>query len=173
VAARAWQREAEALIAGALGGPPEVTIEAGAAAGGPLPFRDGEAARAVLSFVGCAPAPAARRALLAEAGRVLAPGGALAVVDHNRPRRRLAALAALAGPPRVPGRSPAARWRRLAYPTAREVQAAGLGVECLRLAARERVQVVVARRAGPAGPQPAGGPRTAPTTGRSACPAPR
>jgi hypothetical protein len=49
--------------------------------------------------------------------------------------------------PRPAGVTPAIRWRRLAYPTAREIRAAGFVIERLRLAAGERVQVVWARRA--------------------------
>ena len=116
-----------------------------------LPLPAGALPAIALSFVGHAPRPAERRDLLAEIRRVLATNGTLVLLDHSRPRRRAAALAALARRPRVPGATPGARWRRLAYPAAREVQAAGLAVQCLRLVAGERVQLVVATRVEMAG----------------------
>lgn len=112
-----------------------------------LSIRDGALAWVGVSFLGNASPAARRRALLAEAARVLAAAGTLVVVDHNRPRRRLAAMVAVGAPPRPPGGTPAAAWRRLAWPTAREVRGAGLVVDRLRLAAGERVQVVFARHA--------------------------
>jgi hypothetical protein len=101
----------------------------------------------VLSTVGYS-VPAAQRILaLTRIGDILAEGGTLVVVDHNRPRRRWDAFRALLGAPWVPGVSPARRWRRLAYPTACEMQAAGWHVQRLRLAAGERLQIVFATRA--------------------------
>jgi SAM-dependent methyltransferase len=114
-----------------------------------LPFGDASIAALSLSLLGDGSEGGARVALLAELARVCVPGGVLVAVDHNRPRRRAAAFVAVVAPPRPPGRTPAARWRRLAYPAAREVWAAGFTIERLRLAAGERVQVVFARRAAP------------------------
>ncbi|MBI3769390.1 MAG: hypothetical protein HY271_13005 [Deltaproteobacteria bacterium] len=116
------------------------------AAADALPLRDASIAWLAVSFLGDASAPRRRGALLGEIARVLAPGATVVAVDHNRPRRRLAALTAVAGPPRPRSWLPAAAWRRLAYPTAREIHAAGFTIEHLRLAAGERVQIVVARR---------------------------
>jgi hypothetical protein len=68
-------------------------------------------------------------------------GGALVVVDHNQPRacwRRVVGTALLA----ARGIPPA----RARHPVAREVAAHGFAVERLRLAAGERVQLVLARR---------------------------
>jgi SAM-dependent methyltransferase len=169
-----WRGEATALIGGALGAFPAVTIEgAGAvawchtAAGAEeilsgrrrtsagctarcaptaLPLPTAVLPSIALSFIGHAPRPAERQGLLAEVRRALATNGALVLLDHSRPRRRAAALAALARRPAVPGATPAARWRRLAYPAAREAQAAGFAVACLRLVAGERVQLVVATK---------------------------
>jgi hypothetical protein len=101
----------------------------------------------ILSAVGHPAADEERRRVLREVAEGLAGEGGVVVVDHNRPRRLVDALAAVAGAPSVPGWSPAARWRRLAYPTARAVQGAGFRVERLRLVAGERVQIVVATRA--------------------------
>jgi hypothetical protein len=98
-------------------------------------------AGALVSFVGAHTPPALRRSTL-EAVRVrLAAGAPLVLVDHNQPRqwwrRPLAALLlAMRGLPPARGR----------YPAARELDGAGFRVECLRLAAGERVQVVLARR---------------------------
>lgn len=100
----------------------------------------------IVTVVGHAPAPEARARVLAELAARAPAGSRLVVVDHNRPRRLAAALLAVVGPPRVPGRTPAARWRRLADPTARAVQGAGFSVDRLRLVADERVQVVFATR---------------------------
>ncbi|HEY2386697.1 MAG TPA: hypothetical protein VGK30_07025 [Candidatus Binatia bacterium] len=169
---RAWRRELGTL----LGSPPaapavELTVERDAialragAAGATripldaaplvLPLADGSVAALTLWLLGEHGVAATRAALLAEAARVCAPDGILVAVDHNRPRRRGAALLALATAPHPPGATPASRWRRLAHPTAREIHAAGFTIERLRLAAGERVQVVWARRARL---------RTAPTT---------
>ena len=187
-----WQGEAVALIVGAIGALPAVTIEgagtgawchasvgaeeilfAGRRAGvrrcaavrrhtgarprtsprraarcapAVLPLPTGILPAIALSFVGYAPRPAERRGLLAEIRRALATNGTLVLLDHSRPRRRAAALAALARRPRVPGATLGARWRRLAYPAAREAQAAGFAVQWLRLVADERVQLVVATK---------------------------
>lgn len=100
----------------------------------------------VVNAVGHAIDTDERLRMLADLAAAVPAGGRVVVVDHNRPRRIGEALAALIGPPFVPGRSPAARWRRLAGLTARTVQAAGFRVERLRLTAGERVQVVVATR---------------------------
>ena len=132
-----------ALAAGRLRPEPGAPID-----GGRLPLDDASQATVLVSFVGSALPAAERRRLLGDARRVLAPEGRLLVVDHNRPRRRLAALAALVASPAPPGGSPGARWRRLAYTTAREVQDSGVVIEALRLAAGERVQLVIARAAG-------------------------
>jgi SAM-dependent methyltransferase len=114
-----------------------------------LPFPDGSVTWVAVWFLGDRSPPPVRRALLAELVRVLVPAGTLVVVDHNLPRRRLAAIvAAVAMSPRPPGATPAAAWRRLAYPVAREAHAAGFVVDWLRLAAGERVQIISARRAG-------------------------
>lgn len=109
-----------------------------------LPFAPGAIATLAVSFVGDASTPHARRALLDQACRAVRPGGTLVVIDHNRPRRRLAALVALARSPRLRG-SPSARWRRQGHPVAREARDCGLTVERLRLAVGERVQIVIAR----------------------------
>lgn len=139
----AWRREAEALITD-LCGPARVPwLEWDAASSGP----DVARSSVVVSAVGHAAPAADRTRVLAALAARLPPDGFVIVVDHNRPRRRSEALRALVGAPWAPGWSPVARWRRLAHPTARAVQAAGLRVECLRLVAGERVQVVVARRA--------------------------
>jgi len=139
-----WQREAKGLIAGEIDAPAAPWIEWGEA----LPPPGSALRYVVLSMVGHA-APAAERTLvLARIGGVLAPEGTLVVVDHNRPRRSVAALRALLGAPRVPGASPATRWRRLAHPTAREVQGAGFRVDRLRFAAGERLQIVIAKLGG-------------------------
>lgn len=120
----AWRREAEAVIARELGT---------------------AAAWTLVSFVSADPSTDARRIALADAARRLPEGGTVVVMDHNRPRSRLAALAALARSPALPGVAPAARWRRQGHPTAREVQDAGFRVDRLRLVAGERVQLVFAR----------------------------
>lgn len=139
-----WRREAERLVAAELGAADVPWVGWGALATRPLapgtPF--------VLCVVGHAPAPQERARILAGLAARLSVGTRLAVVDHNRPRRLPQALLALLGSPRVPGRSPAARWRRLADLTARAAQSAGFRVDRLRLVAGERVQVVLATRVG-------------------------
>jgi hypothetical protein len=137
----AWRREAEQVLA--------------AIVGAPLPaWREWEkhglseatGAVVMLSLVGHAPSAEHRRSGFAALHAALAPEALVIVADHNRPRRRLQALAALVGPPSVPGVAPATRWHRLARPTAREVQTAGFRVVRLALVAGERVQLVIARR---------------------------
>jgi hypothetical protein len=137
-----WRREAEALIAEALGVSAVCWVEIGAAVPALLPV----AMPLVLSLVGHVAPETERTRTLAELVRLLGPDATLVVVDHNRPRRSWAACRALVGPPRVPGLWPATRWRRLAQTTARAVQRAGFTVDRLRFAARERVQIVIATR---------------------------
>ncbi len=137
-----WRREARACIAREIGDADASWIEwravlaAPATPLGPL----------VLSAVGGAMSPEARARALRELAAALPPGTVVVVVDHNRPRRLAAAVGALVRPPWVPGWSPAARWRRLAHPTARELRDAGFRIDRLRLVAGERVQVVVVTR---------------------------
>ncbi len=137
-----WRREAERLVAAELGGEDvpwiawDALVRSGVELMPPL----------VLCVVGHAPSPEERGRVLAALAARTPEGARLAVVDHNRPRRLLGALRAVLGPPHVLGRSPAARWRRLADPTARVTQATGFRVDRLRLIAGERVQVVVATR---------------------------
>lgn len=112
---------------------------------GPLPagVRPGAA---VVSFVGRPARPPQRQALLAGLRRVLAAGGPVVLLDHNRPRRWLrravAALGLLAR-----GLPP----RRARYPAARELQALGFTVTRLRFAAGERIQLVLAQLPVPGG----------------------
>jgi hypothetical protein len=99
------------------------------------------AAAALVSFVGARTPAELRRRTLAAVRVRLSPGAPLVLIDHNQPRqwwrRPIAALLLVArGLPPVRGR----------YPAARELDAAGFRVECLRLAAGERVQIVLARR---------------------------
>lgn len=139
----AWRDDVDAAVARVLGGPPELTI----AAGGPPRVADAAgrvATRAVVDFLETALAGPERAALLASTRRILAPGARVAIVDHNRPRRLAAAVAALVGAPHVPGFGPSVRWRRLAHPAAREARDAGLVFAALRFAVGERVQVVLA-----------------------------
>ena len=176
-----WRGEVDALIASASDALPLVVVEptsSGArcrnvASGAPvfasqrdprggevwcrpdaLPLASGKIPSVALSFVGCDLTAAEREATLRAAQRALAPNGVLFVIDHNRPRRRLAAFGALLRSPRVLGASPRSRWRRLAYPAAREVKAAGFAVDRMRLAAGERVQVIVARKCATSGTFP-------------------
>ncbi len=164
---RGWRREVEALVGPSVGSAaivvnsragqvrcrmvaadptaafPGETLRASATA---LPFGDASITWAALWFLGDASPHRVRRSLLAEVARVLVPAATLVIVDHNRPRRRLAAIIATVMPPRPPGATPAAAWRRLAYPTARDAHAADLAVDRLHLAVGERVQVISARR---------------------------
>ncbi len=138
-----WRREAEQVIAAlALPAPPS-WHEWGD------PVLDSATSSVVaVSLVGHVPSAEERRVVLARLHAQAAPQTLLIVADHNRPRRRSRAFAALLGAPRVPGWSPSARWQRLAEPTARAVQAAGFRVLHLALVAGERVQLVMARRPG-------------------------
>ena len=136
-----WRREAEGLIAEALG----VATTSWVAFGEALPEPGAALPHLVFTLVGHAPPAAERVRVLGRLGDALAPRGTLVAVDHNRPRGRWQALGAFLGAPRVPG-GPTTRWRRLAYPTAREVQQAGFRVDRLLLAAGERVQIVIASR---------------------------
>lgn len=136
----AWRREAEALLA-ELG-----LADAVWTAWGELPAVLPVAAATVVSLIGLDLAPEDRCRVFASLAAAGAPGTVLVVVDHNRPRSAAAALLALIAPPWLQSWSTARRWRRLAQPTAREVQSAGFRVDRLRLAAGERVQIVVASR---------------------------
>ena len=102
---------------------------------------DGDATAAVVVFLGAAPSPDERQATLRGMQSRLPPGAPLVLVDHNQPRaqwrRAVALFPLLAG-----GLRPS----RARYPAARELAALGFAVERLRLAAGERVQLVVARR---------------------------
>jgi hypothetical protein len=123
---------AEALaLLGPVDGPVAI-VERGRVTG----VRDGETAAATVCVFLGEPADAAARRV-----RLDAAAPRLVVVDHNLPRawwRRAVGWAALV----LRGVGPA----RAAYPVAREVRDRGFLVERLRLAAGERVQLVVARR---------------------------
>jgi len=133
----AWRREAEALLA-EIGLAHVVWVPWGA----PPP----SAGAIAVSLLGLDPTSAERGRTFAALAAIVAPGASLVVVDHNRPRSMPAALVALGAAPWLPGCTPSRRWRRLARPTAREIQAAGFRVECLRFVVAERVQIVVAIR---------------------------
>jgi hypothetical protein len=112
-----------------------------AAAGWSPPAGAEPVAAVVVTFLGEREDGTARRERLAAAGARLRPGAPLLLVDHNQPRRwwrRVPGWVSLA----VRGLPPA-RARVLA---ARQLDAAGFQVDCLRLAAGERVQLVLARR---------------------------
>ena len=145
-----WRREAEEILARELAGI-GTWIEWNEAADLPRAY-----APVVLSAVGHAIDADERRQVLETLAATFSEGHTLVVVDHNRPRRFGAALAAAIGAPAVPGGSPAARWRRLADPVARAVQSAGFRVDRLRLVAGERVQVVIATRTRAAAPMAQG-----------------
>jgi SAM-dependent methyltransferase len=81
---------------------------------------------------------ARRRRLLAEVRRALRVGGTLVVVDHNKPRTWWQRLSNV-GWCLLHGVEPCAR---PAYPAAREVKDADFERISLRLAFRERVQIV-------------------------------
>lgn len=138
-----WRREAQACIAREVGDADASWVEWRAAL---APHPTAPQRPLVLSAVGRTLPPEDRASALRNLVGALPPGSVVVVVDHNRPRRRGAALGAIGRSPWVPGWSPAARWRRLAYPTARELQDAGFRVERLRLVAGERVQIVVSTR---------------------------
>jgi hypothetical protein len=140
----AWRTAAAATIAAELGTTDTSWIEWNEA----MPAAGADLQRVILSAVGHA-ASADRVDVLRQLASGLAPGAVAVVIDHNRPRRLLSALAAVVGAPRLPGASPVGRWRRLAHPTARELQAAGFDVERLRFVAGERVQIVMATVAPP------------------------
>lgn len=103
---------------------------------------DGEgAAAALVSFVGERENETLRLGRLAAARARLGVDAPLVLVDHNQPRprwRRVVGWLALALHGLSPGRGRTA--------AARQLDAAGFRVECLRLAAGERVQLVLARR---------------------------
>ncbi len=134
-----WRREAAAVIAREVGPLADPWLECGDA----MPTGR---SRVVVSMIGHQAPPSRRSAVMRDLARGIDPGGVAVVVDHNRPRRLAAALGALVAPPWVPGVTPDARWRRLAQPTARDLQAAGFRVDRLRLVAGERVQIVIATR---------------------------
>jgi len=113
---------------------------AGVAAAGWRTVDDGPVAAAIVSFLDERGDAAERTATLRTVLDRLPEDGRLVAVDHNQPRRAMARLGA------VP-----ALWRhglpasRARYPTAREIASHGFVVERLRLVARERAQIVVAR----------------------------
>jgi len=103
---------------------------------------DGAAAGVVVLLGERGDAPARARMLAAVAER-LSPGAPVVLVDHNQPRapwRRPAAWLALLARGLPPSRA--------RYPAARELGGGGFTVDSLRLAARERVQLVRAHRNG-------------------------
>jgi hypothetical protein len=111
-----------------------------AAALGPAPAA-APPAGAVVVLLGAPARPAERQALLAGLRGRLPPGAPLVLVDHNQPRgvaRRALGTLALA----ATGLPPA----RARYPAARELAVLGFAVDRLRLAAGERVQLIVAHR---------------------------
>lgn len=102
---------------------------------------EGAAAAGVVVLLGERGDATARARMLATVAARLAAGAPVVLVDHNRPRapwRRPAAWLALLARGLPP--------RRARHPAARELAAAGFTVECLRLAAGERVQLVRALR---------------------------
>jgi hypothetical protein len=138
-------------LLGPVGGPVVVVAPAdsrlaAAVRRGVRAARDGERpVGAVVVFLGAPARPAERQSALRTLARALFPGAPLVLVDHNQPRtwwRR-----AVGRPRLLLARLGAARAR---YPAARELAAIGFTVERLRLACGERVQLVVARVAGPA-----------------------
>jgi len=141
-----------AQCAALLGHPAGAVAVAGPGAAGLAPAlgrhvalaaSDATAGAAVVSFLGDAARPDARQAVLARWRDALPAGAPVVLVDHNQPRtwpRRLLGAGALL----VRGLAPA----RARYPAARELAALGFAVERLRLAAGERVQLVLARRPG-------------------------
>jgi hypothetical protein len=102
---------------------------------------EGAAAGGVVALLGERGDAAARARMLATMAERLVAGAPVVLVDHNRPRafwRRPAGWLALLARGLPPSRD--------RHPAARELAAAGFTVECLRLAAGERVQHVRARR---------------------------
>jgi len=107
----------------------------------PVTSDGGPTAGAVVSFVHAPADGVARRRSLVTLRERLAAGAPLALVDWNQPRtwgRRVVAVAYLA----ARGFGPA----RGRYPAARELAEIGFRIERLRLAAGERLQLVLARR---------------------------
>ena len=106
------------------------------------PARAGDVpAAAVVAFLGSRSGPAERQTLLAALRDRLPAGATLVLLDHSQPRalwRRALGVLDLA----VRGLAAS----RARYPAARELAALGFGVERLRLASGERVQLIVARR---------------------------
>ncbi|TMA37683.1 MAG: hypothetical protein E6J75_05675 [Deltaproteobacteria bacterium] len=99
---------------------------------------------AVVAFLGSAPGPAKRQALLAALRNRLPVGAPIVLLDHSQPRapwRRAIGALHLAARGLWPSRA--------RYPAARELAALGFTVERLRLACGERAQLVVARRPAP------------------------
>jgi hypothetical protein len=118
-------------------GPLAAALDASVARAGP----PDEPVAAVCDLRGERGVRSARIALLASIAARLPPGAPLVVVDHNRPRawwRRIAGALCLAARGLPPGRA--------RYPVAEEVRDRGFVIERLRLAAGERVQLVLARR---------------------------
>jgi hypothetical protein len=110
------------------------------AAGRPV-AETGPAGAAVVTFVGERAAAAVRTSRLAAVRARLAPGAPVLLVDHAQPRpwwRRPGTVVRLLARGLPPSRG--------RYLAARELDAAGFRVERLRLAAGERVQLVLARR---------------------------
>lgn len=142
-----WRLETEEVVARELGGAVVGWTDWDEALAPSVPTSP-----MVLNAVGRAIGADERSRVLSALAAASSAGDTLVVVDHNRPRRLVAAVAAVLGPPAVPGGSPAARWRRLAGATARALEASGFRVERLRLAAGERVQVVIATRTRVAAP---------------------
>ena len=104
------------------------------------PNDDGAPAAAVVAFLGAPGRPEERQRVLRDLRRRLPAGARLVLVDHNQPRawwRRILAAPSLVRA----GLGPA----RARYPAARELAALGFQVERLRLAAGERIQLIVAR----------------------------
>ncbi len=99
------------------------------------------AAAAIVTFLGSRTGSIDRQALLAGLRARLAPGAPLVVLDHNQPRawwRRALGGAALACCGLAPSRA--------RYPAARELAALGFGIDSLRFACAESVQLIAARR---------------------------
>jgi hypothetical protein len=143
-AARLAARCVELL--GPAGGPVDVEAAgtlAAALAARLAVARPGEpVAAAVCDFRAERGTGADRIARLARIAARLPDGAPLVVVDHNQPRawwRRVAGALLLVARGLPP--------RRARHPVATEVRDRGFAVEALRLAAGERLQLVLARRA--------------------------